>query len=92
LRAKGINYVHYPQLGVPREQREQLAKTNNWKEFFKWYDENVIPKLDGILNGGKLKELDKPYAFMRVEKDPNKCHRHRIALALEKEGLKSIDL
>jgi hypothetical protein len=29
---------------------------------------------------------------MCVEKDPQKCHRHRIALDLERKRMKSIDI
>ena len=88
LQAKGISYEHHPELGVPKEQRERLAKTENWSALFEWYDKNVIPKLNAVANGKERK----PIAFMCVEKDPTKCHRHRIALALEKTGSKSLDL
>ncbi len=89
LEAKGIRYEGHPELGVPKEQREKLAKSGNWSAMFEWYDKNVVPKLDNMLNGGKPKGLA---AFLCVEKDPTKCHRHRIAKALEAKGLKSIDL
>jgi hypothetical protein len=86
LTAKGLTYEHHPELGVPREQRDKLAKSGNWSTFFDWYDKNVAPKV-GSVKGGQ-----KPIAFMCVEKDPQKCHRHRIALALEKTGLRSLDI
>ena len=92
LKAKGVNYVHAPELGVPREQRDKLAHTGDWNTFFEWYDSNIIPKLNQVLEGEKLKESDKPYAFLCVEVDPTKCHRHRIALAYEKQGLRGLDL
>ena len=93
MKNKGIKYVHVPELGVPKEQRDKLAKSSDWKELGEWYKENVIPKLNDMLDGHqKIKDLDKPYAFMCVEKDPNSCHRHWIAEALERKGLKSQDL
>jgi len=91
LEKKGIKYEGHPELGVPKEQREKLAKSGNWSAFFEWYDDNVIPKLDGVLNGRKSKSQGLT-AFLCVVKDPTKCHRHRIARALETKGLKSIDL
>jgi len=90
LTGKGIRYLHHPELGVPKEQRDKLAKTGNWSGLFGWYDNNVIPKLDSVLNSKS--PLAKPVAFMCVEKDPQKCHRHRIALELESKKLKSLDI
>ena len=92
LKSNGIHYVHIPQLGVPREQRDKLAGGSDWKAFFNWYDSNIITKLKDIMNVPSLKQASKPYAFLCVEIDPMKCHRHRIAVAFEKKGLKGYDL
>jgi ParB/RepB/Spo0J family partition protein len=89
LKANNIKYIHHPQLGVPENIREELAKTGDYDKFFKWYDENVIQiQLESI----DFDTLNYPIALMCVEFDPTKCHRHRIALALEKKGLRGIDL
>lgn len=80
-----IKYVHYQELGVPRDVRAKLAKTGNYREFFSWYDDNVIPQFkDGLFK--EISKMSKPVAFMCLEFDPTTCHRHRIALALEKKG------
>jgi len=91
LQGKGIKYEGHPELGVPKEQREKLAKSGNWSALFEWYDKNVVPRLEGVLDSRKSKNQGLT-AFLCVEKDPTKCHRHRIARALEAKGLKSIDL
>jgi hypothetical protein len=88
LNKNGIKYAHYPKLGVPSEIRRRLGETGDYDWFFKQYDENVISKLDEV----DLEALSYPIAIMCVELDPTKCHRHRIALALEKRGLRGIDL
>ena len=88
LSKNGIRYVHYPELGVPSEIRRKLGETGDYDWFFKQYDENVVPKLDEV----DLETLNHPIAIMCVELDPTKCHRHRIALALEKRGLRGYDL
>jgi len=88
LHQNGIRYVHYPELGVPSEIRRKLGETGDYDWFFKWYDENVIPKLSEL----DLKTLGYPIAIMCVEYDPTRCHRHRIALALERQGLRGYDL
>jgi len=89
LQKHGIDYVHHPELGVPSEIRRKLGETADYDWFFKQYDENVIPKLD---EEADLETLSYPIAIMCVELDPTKCHRHRIALALEERGLRGYDL
>ena len=89
LRKHDIDYVHYPELGVPSEIRRKLGETGDYNWFFKQYDENVIPRLDEEID---LETLKYPIAIMCVELDPTKCHRHRIALALEERGLRGYDL
>jgi hypothetical protein len=88
LKENNIEYIHYPELGVPEEMRRKLAETEDYESFFKWYDDNVLPNLTNI----NLKALPYPVAMMCVEFDPTKCHRHRIALALEKQGFRGYDL
>jgi ParB family chromosome partitioning protein len=91
LKQNNIKYVHYPELGVPEDIREKLAKTGDYEWFFKWYDENVVQKR--LAESVDLESLSYPIAIMCVELDPTKCHRHRIALWLEKvKGLRGYDL
>lgn len=89
LKNHGIDYVHYPELGVPSDIRRKLGETGDYNWFFKQYDENILPRLEGDAD---LKPLKYPIAIMCVELDPTRCHRHRIALALEKKGLRGYDL
>lgn len=89
LRQHAIRYVHHPELGVPSEIRRKLGETGDYDWFFKQYDENVIPKLG---EEADLQSLNYPIAVMCVELDPTRCHRHRIALALEERGLRGYDL
>jgi uncharacterized protein (DUF488 family) len=87
-----VGYVHAPQLGVPREVRLQAAHEQNVEQIWSWYDEHVASRffeynLDHFFNA-----LEHPAAFMCVEVDPTSCHRHRLALQLERLGLRSHDL
>jgi len=90
LKEKNIKYIHYPKLGVPFEIRQKLAKTQDYEWFFKWYDKNVLT--NGVLDSHDFESLSYPIAIMCTEFDPTKCHRSRIALALEDKGLKGFDL
>jgi ParB/RepB/Spo0J family partition protein len=81
-----IQYVHWPELGIPPEQR----RDNDRDALFDWYLETVQPET--ILD--KYKEVleNNRIAFMCVELDPLSCHRHCISLTLENKGYKLLDL
>jgi uncharacterized protein (DUF488 family) len=76
---------------VPSEHRKDLRTDKDRQKLWKWYDRNVIDKnknkLELVANSGKGKT-----AFMCLELDPTKCHRHRIAKYLESKGLKGLDI
>jgi ParB family chromosome partitioning protein len=88
MRKNGIKYVHRPELGVPSEVRRKLEETGDYDWFFKEYDQKTAPELNKL----NLKDFTQTIAFMCVELDPTKCHRHRIALELEKRGYRGFDL
>lgn len=88
MRKNNITYVHRPELGVPSEVRRKLEETGDYDWFFKEYDRNTAPELNKL----NLKDFTQPVAFMCVELDPTRCHRHRIALELEKRGCRGYDL
>jgi uncharacterized protein (DUF488 family) len=87
-----INYVHSPQLGVPKDIRLIASYEENRELIWNWYDEHVCKRyfaknLDRFFNA-----LFHPVAFMCTELDPVSCHRHRLALHLEGMGLHSHDI
>jgi len=86
LGENGLNYIHAPELGVPREVRVEAARVGSRDYIWSWYDKNVAAKVhEGLLEtvGGKF---EAPVAFMCVEADPTACHRHRLALSVEGLG------
>lgn len=84
-----IIYLHAPDLGVPRDIRSKALTSGDRNDIWRWYDECVTPTLSlhRFFN-----MADHPVAFMCTELDPTTCHRHRICLALEKNGLNSFDV
>lgn len=81
LLVQGIEYVHWPDLGIPKDIRDSYSL----EDLFRWYDENILP---GRLNNLNLRRC----AFMCTEVDPQSCHRHRIARFLEEKGYRVFDL
>jgi uncharacterized protein (DUF488 family) len=88
----GLQYLHMPEWGVPRDVRAKAIETGDRQVIWDWYDVNVV----GLLIGRNLHTFfnvaEHPVAFMCVETDPAECHRHRLSVALEARGLCSFDL
>jgi uncharacterized protein (DUF488 family) len=90
LAAELIDYVHMPDLGVPRDIRSKTIGHKDRAAIWEWYDAHVAEQFCGNLHRF-FNSADHPIAFMCTEIDPTSCHRHRLALALEKNGLKGFD-
>ena len=88
----GIEYVHLPGLGVPRDVRGKAMETGNREVIWAWYDKNVVPGFAGGNLHALLNGFEHPIALMCTELDPHECHRHRLSLALEELGMKGFDL
>lgn len=97
LKAVGIDYKHVPELGVKREVRDELAKSGDYGVFWKKYDDSLRTKEKAQLIEQIGESFDdvkgEPFALLCTERDPHKCHRHRLALHLaEKWSVESIDI
>lgn len=91
LEQLGIAYFHLREWGVPREVRAKAVETGTRETIWQWYDEKVVEthfqnNLHRFLNFGY------PVAMLCMECDPTECHRHRISMALEDQGLQGFDL
>ena len=89
---RGMNYVHLPDLGVPRDIRAKAISTGSRDVIWSWYDEYVVRPYVGVNLHRFFNEFEHPAAFMCTEIDPTECHRHRLFLALEEHGFRGFDL
>jgi len=89
---RGLQYVHLPDLGVPRDIRAKAIDTGSRDVIWAWYDEYVVPPYAGRNLHRFFNGVEHPVAFMCVEVDPRECHRHRLFVALEARGLRGFDL
>ena len=87
----GIWYSHFREWGVPREVRARAMETGNRDAIWSWYDSEVVDVHFGR-NLHRFLNLGHPVCLMCMEHDPAECHRHRIFIALESQGLKGFDL
>jgi uncharacterized protein (DUF488 family) len=91
LSLKGIEYIHFPELGVPRDIRAKAIETGTRDVIWEWYD-NVVTSFLGENLHFFLNRFEHPVALMCTEIDPHECHRHRLSLALEEKGMKSFEI
>ena len=92
LNENGIDYVHRPDLGVPREVRALSMETGSRQVIWDWYDDEVVPSFASRSLHEFFNFADHPVALMCTEADPTSCHRHRLSVAFERLGLSSFDL
>jgi uncharacterized protein (DUF488 family) len=91
LESAGISYFHLREWGVPRDIRARAIETGTRETIWKWYDESVVaPHFQRNLH--RFLNIGHPVAMMCMECDPTECHRHRIFMALECQGLRGFDL
>jgi uncharacterized protein (DUF488 family) len=92
LRSSGLEYLHLPDIGVPRHVRALSVGKGHRQDIWAWYDNVVVPEIAGRNLTRFFNAFEHPIALMCLELDPTECHRHRLALALERVGLQSYDL
>jgi uncharacterized protein (DUF488 family) len=87
----GLQYIHMPELGVPRDIRAKAIAAGTREVIWHWYDQYVakpyFKNLHHFLNA-----TEHPVAFMCTELDPCECHRHRLFVELESKGLRGYEL
>ena len=81
----GVQYVHFPELGIKSEQRHELKTQQDYDKLFEQYRKNNLHKTVKsqieILN---LLKLHKRIALTCYEADISRCHSKYIVEALTK--------
>ncbi|MGH6836634.1 MAG: DUF488 family protein [Methylocella sp.] len=91
MKDEGLQYFHTPEWGVPKDVRAKAIAAGSRDAIWAWYDDYVVERFFGR-NLHWFLNLGHPVAMMCVEADPKECHRHRLSIALEKQGLCGFDL
>lgn len=92
LQSWGIEYLHLPELGVPRDIRAKAIASGTRDTIWEWYDRYIAEPYVSANLHTFLNSADHPVVMMCVEADPSECHRHRLFMALEAMGLCGYDL
>jgi len=78
-----IHYIHFQELGTPRELRQNLKEGLDYEVFFKEYEIYLMSQKESLES---LKDLIEKArcCLMCFEKNYQECHRHIISSKLEK--------
>ena len=81
-----IEYKHYPELGIPSYERQDLSSQADYDDLFERYEEKVLPEQSGLIDTlANLVALDVGVAFTCFEANPNQCHRTRVINAISRK-------
>ena len=88
----GITYIHLRRLGTPKAGRE-ANRAGRMDEFRRIYEASFQqPEAQLALLEAEELCRTRPTALLCFCGDGEKCHRHRIAQALEEKGLKRVEI
>lgn len=87
----GIRYEHLPELGIASEQRQSLDTQADYDALFADYERTSLPKQGAALETirGWI-EAGERVTLTCYEHEPNQCHRHCVAEALEGTARKAL--
>ncbi len=92
LDEQGIGYIHLRPLGTPKAGRE-ANRAGRMDEFRRIYEASFQrPEAQLALLEAEALIRAQPTALLCFCGDVEKCHRHRIARALEEKGLKGREI
>ena len=82
----GIDYRHFPELGIPSYERQDLRYQEDYDELFARYEKDVLPKEDDALSViARLVENGDCVALTCFESNPAQCHRTRVLNYISKK-------
>lgn len=82
----GIEYRHMPELGIPGHRRRELHDLADYARLFAEYEREDLPHQNQAIEliGGLLDQYER-VALTCFEKEPEYCHRHCVAEAVEQQ-------
>lgn len=86
----GIAYLHFQKLGTPSEGRE-AARAGDFDKLWKIYNKHIKtkPAQEELAELNKLVEAGKKVCLLCYERNPDECHRSKIAeLVVKETGVK----
>ncbi len=83
----GIEYRHYPQLGIPSWERKDLNCQEDYDILFDRYEKTILPHAqDSVDDISGLVRQGRGVALTCFEANPAQCHRTRVLHAVERSA------
>ncbi len=88
-----IAYCHFPQVGIPLSWRSDLSTYDDYQRLFVRYENEILPGREEVISEIAQIMSASPSVLLCQEKDPDYCHRTRLAKAISaKSGMMKCDL
>jgi hypothetical protein len=89
----GLEYLHFPELGIPRESRQNLHSQNDYDKLFDEYERDILSTTEDAQDR-LIRELKKSASVLLCyEENCKQCHRYRLAKAVaNKSGMRVVNL
>jgi uncharacterized protein (DUF488 family) len=78
----GLEYVHFPELGIDSASRRGLAGTDEYNALFRRYEGMLLARRSGAIQRVAALIEEMPSVLVCMEADPTCCHRSRLATAV----------
>lgn len=80
----GIEYRHFPELGIPSENRAGLHAPDDYRALFDRYQHEILPRRGAAIQKAAEIIEDRPSVLVCMEAKPEFCHRSSLAEAISK--------
>ena len=88
-----IDYVHFPELGIESDRRQNLRTISDYADLFDDYETSTLVSQHKSINAIADLVAEKPSVMVCMERHPSCCHRTKLARAVSRvNGLLVIDL
>ena len=78
----GIGYIHCPELGISSEKRKDVRSSLEFRQLFSYYERQILPRTTGEIASVAERMKASPSVLVCMEKQPQDCHRGRLAAHL----------
>lgn len=77
-----LEYEHFPEVGVPAEDRSSLVEVSDYQTLFANYELTTLATAEETIQCLAARLAEKPSILICLEADPAMCHRSRLANAI----------
>ena len=82
----GVEYQHYPLLGIPGTLRSSLTDLASYQRLFDRYERETLSRQHAEINRLANSVAEVPTVLVCMEHDVDYCHRSRLAAAVSRVG------